>query len=167
MKRLRKIWRILGMKYELEEIKEKVNIAIDILFKNDSFLLENDVNERSISHKLAEYLQILFPKWHVDCEYNRMKSRKMDKKYITKTLNLPITNLRSEDTDAKTVYPDIVVHKRGTDSNLLAIEIKKKSNNASKDFDYKKLKAFTSQLRYTFGLFIEFDGVKVSNFEFP
>ena len=155
------------MNYNKKEIVRKICIAIELLFKNEAFLLEKDVNERSISHKLAEHIQTQFPEWHVDCEYNRMKSRKMDKKYITKTLNLPITNLRSEDTDTKTVYPDIVVHKRGTDSNLLAIEIKKKSNNASKDFDYKKLKAFTSQLRYTFGLFIEFDGVKVSNFEFP
>ena len=153
------------MKYEHEEIKKKVNIAIDILFKNDSFLLEKDVNERSISHKLAGYIQIQFPEWHVDCEYNRMKSKNMDEEYITKKLQLPINDLKSNDTNAKTVYPDIIVHKRGTENNLLAIEIKKKSNNTSKEFDHKKLNAFISQLKYTFGLFIELDVEKVSSIE--
>src|SRR4030042_3754738 len=56
--------------YEKEEIEYKIKIALGILFKNDSFLLEKDVNERSISHKLAEYLQEQFPDYDVDCEYN-------------------------------------------------------------------------------------------------
>lgn len=44
-------------KYSDEEIKEGTYVALDQLFKNDSFLLEINVHERSVAHKLAEYLQ--------------------------------------------------------------------------------------------------------------
>jgi hypothetical protein len=43
------------------EIKKNLYAAINLLFKNDSFLLKESVNERSITHKLAEYLQQQFP----------------------------------------------------------------------------------------------------------
>lgn len=58
---------------EIDQIKvhKKVEKAINILSKNDAFLLEGNVNERSISHKLAEYLQQEFNDWNVDYEYNR------------------------------------------------------------------------------------------------
>jgi len=45
------------MEYTLKDVKRKVERAIEILRKNDSFLIDNNANERSISHKLAEYLQ--------------------------------------------------------------------------------------------------------------
>ncbi len=54
------------MDYKKEEIEKKVWIAVELLFKNDAFLLENDVNERSVSHKLAEYIQTQFPEWHAN-----------------------------------------------------------------------------------------------------
>ncbi len=55
---------------EIEEIYDKLEIAIESLFSNDNWLLEKDLSERSISHKLAEYLQPLFLDYNVDCEYN-------------------------------------------------------------------------------------------------
>ncbi len=146
------------MNYSRDEIEKKVWVAIGVLFKNDAFLLENDVNERSVSHKLAEYLQKQFPDWNVDCEYNRMKNQNNDEEYITKKLNLNIENIRSDDVHAKTVYPDIIIHKRGTEHNLLVIEIKRCSNNSSKEFDSKKLEAFTTE-KYTYGLYIEFNKI--------
>ncbi len=147
------------MNYSFEEINQKVNVAIGVLFKNDAFLLENDVNERSVSHKLAEYLQKQFPDWNVDCEYNRMKNQNNDEEYITKKLKLSIEDIKSDDAHAKTVYPDIIIHKRGTEHNLLVIEIKRYSNNSSKEFDFQKLKAFTSELEYALGLYIEFNRI--------
>jgi len=41
--------------YGLWEIIKRVEIALGILRKNDSFLLEGDTSERSITHKLLEY----------------------------------------------------------------------------------------------------------------
>lgn len=149
------------MNFKIEEIKEKVNNAVNLLLKNDLFLLDKNVNERSISHKLAEYLQQQFPEYRVDCEYNRMRGENSDEDfldYVTKTLVLEIKDIKTDDVEAKTVYPDIIVHHRGTNNNLLVIEVKKKDNNASKAFDIKKLKGFIKErLGYTFGLYIEFE----------
>lgn len=55
---------------EINEIIKKIEIAIDFLFSNDLYLLERGLNERSISSKLANYLQLLFFGYNVDCEYN-------------------------------------------------------------------------------------------------
>ena len=52
------------------KVKEKVFNSIRLLIKNDFYLLEIGANERSVAHKLAEYLQQEFPNWHFDCEYN-------------------------------------------------------------------------------------------------
>jgi len=49
----------------------KINVGLNLLIENDNYLLINDVSERAITHKLAEYYQNLFPKWNVDCEYNK------------------------------------------------------------------------------------------------
>lgn len=146
------------MNFRIEQIKEKVNKAVNLLLKNDLFLLEKNVNERSVSHKLAEYLQQQFQEFSVDCEYNRMKDKNMDTEFITKKLNFDIESLISNDTTAKTVYPDIIIHHRGTGNNLLVIEVKKTINKSTKNFDFKKLNAFRSKpLQYKFGLYIEFD----------
>jgi len=149
-----------------QKIQEKVSMSCELLQKHDAFLLENNLNERSITHKLAEYLQQQFHEYHVDCEYNRIKNENMDQQYITKILNLPIENLKSDDTEAKTVYPDIIVHKRGTnDDNLLAIEVKKSTNRSTREFDFRKLLAFKTQLKYIFALFIEFDNKGIKEYK--
>jgi len=132
----------------LESIRKKVLEALCKLRTNDHYLLEAKVNERTISHKLAEYLQEEF-ELVVDCEYNRHKK---EPKRIFRELG----NINCNDTDGKTVFPDIVVHKRGTDDeNLLVIEIKKSSNPIDRDFDREKIVAFTTELDYKFGLFLE------------
>lgn len=71
---------------------------------NETYLMEIGENERSMTHKIAEYLQQEFPSWHVDCEYNRMEAD-------SKKINL--------DDKPSNVCPDIIVHQRGT-SNILS-----------------------------------------------
>lgn len=57
---------------EFKDIQSRVIYALLSLKEKDMFLLENNLNERTISHKFAEYLQAHFsPVWDVDCEYNR------------------------------------------------------------------------------------------------
>jgi hypothetical protein len=135
---------------DFETIEKKVCIALETLRRNDSFLLEANTNERTISHKLAEYLQKEFLELSVDCEYNRHESHE-------KKANLPKDGISWDDIEAKTVFPDILVHKRDTDdSNLLIIEIKKSSNKTNRQFDKNKLIAFTMEpFNYNFGLFLE------------
>jgi isocitrate dehydrogenase len=138
----------MAYNYPIDEIKKKVAVCLGIFFKNDSFLLQNDTNERTIAHKLAEYLQTEFPDWNVDCEYNR-------KGFNIKTLE----NIHecSEQRKTDRVYPDIIVHRRNKNDNLLVIEIKV---NADDYCDIEKLKKFTSsseKYKYQSGLFIRFN----------
>lgn len=64
----------MPVNYSLDEIKKRVSICLEVFHKNNSILLEIKVNERSVALKFAEYLQIEFPDWNVDCEYNRDNS---------------------------------------------------------------------------------------------
>src|SRR5438552_3902549 len=104
------------------EVKHSVHNALTNLLQNDSLLLEHNASERSITHKLAEYLQKEFAGWNVDCEYNRNRGE-------IKRVPVPRDRVRGDDLESKTVFPDIIIHKRGTDRNLLVIEVKK-SNGA-------------------------------------
>ena len=144
------------MNYNFEDIKNSLQKAIKKLKQKDCLLLKNDANERSISHKLAEYLQQEFQDWNVDCEYNRNGGEDI-LGYITKKLNLSKDEINWDDTEAKTVYPDIIIHIRNTNKNLLVIEMKKSSSSVNKKFDKEKLKKFTEKpLSYNLGAYIEF-----------
>jgi hypothetical protein len=131
------------------DVKSRLERAIKTLLDKDGPLLECDVNERSITHKLAEYLHDEFPEWDVACEYNRDEH---DAKY----LDLPVDkDISSQDTEGRTVFPDIIIHKRKTNCNLLVLEAKKTGGSPLKD--YNKLKAFKNQLRYEYAVFIRFN----------
>jgi hypothetical protein len=83
----------------------------------------------------------------VDCEYNRDR-------HETKRLRFRGPCARSSETDGSPVYPDIIVHRRGTDPNILAIEIKKSTSFVSDDCDIEKLSAFRDELGYVAALFL-------------
>ncbi|MBN2374473.1 hypothetical protein JXL19_11870 [bacterium] len=119
-----------------------------MLLEKDKEILTTDINERSITHKLAGYLEPLFVGWDVDCEYNRNHDN-------PKRLKIPRRKIPNNDTQARTVFPDIIVHKRGTDKNLLVIELKKTTSQQRDDFDLNKLKAFRNELCYKFAVFIK------------
>ena len=131
------------------EIDRKLREALKLLIKNDSYLLKNDVNERSITHMLAIYLKQMFDGWDVDCEYNRKHDNN-----IKKLLNFCPKNTSANDTDAKTVYPDIIVHRRETNNNLVVIEVKKMTNS-NNSCDIEKLKAFKRDLGYCYAYYLK------------
>lgn len=129
-------------------VKESVDKSLERLLIEDADLLEVDINERAITHKLAKYLESYFYGWNVDCEYNRNH-------YDPKRLNIQPRNIKSDDIKARTVYPDIIVHKRNTEENLLVIEFKKSNNREDEDYDLNKLQAFQEQLGYKYAAFIK------------
>ena len=134
--------------YSAKEIILKLNRALGLLYKNDAFLLKEDVNERSISHKLAEYLQKSFMDYDVDCEYNWQMDNFKDKNNKNVSFNREEEKFypksdedKIKDNNAHMVYPDIIIHKRGNNyHNLLIIEIKKSSNNGTMEREKDKLK---------------------------
>lgn len=144
------------MSYEFEDVEMKVKNSIEKLRENDSLLLQNEANEVSLSSTLFVYLKNEFKDWDVDCEYNR--------RYDGNRKKLDVS--RDEKKDISKVKPDIIVHSRETNDNLLVIEVKK-SNNTMKEilFDEKKLIKFTSkndkkvpyiEYGYAFGLSLIF-----------
>ncbi|MEW6416595.1 MAG: hypothetical protein AB1480_00525 [Nitrospirota bacterium] len=136
------------MDNEALEIIQKIKNAMDCLLRNDKFLITNDTNERTITHKLAEYLQQEFSEWNVDCEYNRHGEE-------IKKIDIPKDGINWDDIEQRTVFPDIIVHKRNTNKNIVIIEVKKSTNSISRAFDENKLKAFTTDpYNYKFGFFL-------------
>ena len=127
----------------LDALVEK---ALDILYEKDMHLIlnkalsklgrdeEHHVGERSIVFRFAHYLQNLmdesgeFEDFNLDCEYNRNGSEcKILPSWPSGT------------------YPDVIVHKRGSnDFNLMVIEFKTYWNNKIYS-DKLKLREFTDK----------------------
>ena len=127
---------------------EAVARALSELLGNDNDLLGIDANERSITFRFAMYLQQHFPDWTVDCEYNRDGT---DPKRLGHLELYP----DSEDDEAKTVFPDVIVHRRGTRNNYLVLEFKKSTSRVDRQIDLRKLQGYKQQLGYEHALFVE------------
>lgn len=123
--------------------------ALTTFLEDNAYLLQMDANERSVTHRFAMHLQQQLPKLHVDCEYNRdgVNPKRISHFYLDPT---------SEDTEAKTVFPDVIAHIRDSKENYLVIEVKKTTNTVSRDIDFAKLRGYKGDLNYRFALFIEF-----------
>ena len=141
-----------------EKLMHLVNKALDRLYLNEDYIFKNDSSERNMVFHFAKYLSLElfnsdFNAFNIDCEYNR---NKLSKNGI-KTIKYNIKN------QERRVFPDLIIHKRGTnEKNILAIEFKKWNNKNKKNIEYdiEKLKAFTSQngtYKYKLGLFICFE----------
>ena len=113
---------------ESDNIPAKVNKAIKNCLSIESKLLDLAVNERSVTHKVAEYLQKEFTNYDVDCEYNKDGH---DGKKILSGLDKCKKGPTTNDEDGRTVYPDIIIHKRDSSTNLVVIEAKKSTNSSS------------------------------------
>ena len=135
-----------------KEIENKLENARNKFLKNDKYLLNVKANERSMTHKLAEYLQQEFQEWNVDCEYNKDKEE-VKRLYRSDQNNrlIPVN-----------VYPDIIVHKRMMEeSNLLVIEAKKSSHSKkSIKEDVEKLSLFMQQFNYKYAVQLTFNITK-------
>src|SRR5712671_4196313 len=113
----------------------KVVSALAEFYARETHLLEKDLGERTLTHRLAVHLEKQFSGWQVDCDYNRLGER---------TLRLPHgTIVSTDDHLGKSIYPDIVVHQREIPNNLLAVEVRKASNHQPVEHDQHKLQALT------------------------
>jgi hypothetical protein len=145
------------------DAKRLVERAVQELFQRDANFPDG-VNERSITHRLAIYIEEElratgdgFPHLSVDCEYNRFRED------VPKRLKgvYGEGDGGAGDTEATTVYPDIIVHQRGNDDdNRIIIEVKVKgrpNGGEGAARDRKKLELYRSQLKYQHALFILLD----------
>ncbi len=145
-----------------KEIETALEYALTTLKVRDNALIKSGVNERTLTHLLATYLANEFKDYDVDCEYNRMW---LDGREVAKIINIPrgmeeMTEVF--DTEAKTVFPDVIVHDRKNQNNNLLVVEAKKSSNKEWQADFDKLNGFMSGLNdggrgYKFSAFVMFD----------
>lgn len=202
------------------EYKRIIIRTLKIFLKEDSYLSDVDANERSQTHKIAEYLQQILPEYNVDCEYNRnLRQEKtlnffeivnkikdflrnnsssnelvahkkttalkllnmiMQENFIADESNNPQTQDgnnyvgyltltdESQNKYIKRVFPDIIAHLRGTNTNKIVIEAKKAGYKHPEAilFDRVKLGLFTKrngQFDYDIGFFITLPNKKITN----
>jgi hypothetical protein len=150
--------------YTFEEINSIVTTAYEKVCTKDTDLLFIGANERSLTHRMAVYLEPSFPEWNVDCEYNRADRLPKRLHYLGGT--------HSKDGDR--IFPDIIVHKRQGDKNLLVIEAKTTENNelhkeGSCLCDRCKLEAYVNELgyQYAFSLIFPIKGNKTGSGIYP
>lgn len=139
--------------------------AIQMLFQNDSFLLENKVHEIAINHRIAIYLEQLLSnsilltenQLSVDIEYNRELYEDI------RSMEFECQNIWENEVtywEEKNVRPDIVVHHReSNEHNILWIEVKLGEDIEICEFD--KVKAYHAcwQLNFQYAVAILIDYV--------
>ena len=113
----------------------KVVTALQAFYAHEAFVLEKDLGERTLTHRLSVHCEKQFAGWEVDCDFNGLGER---------TLRLPHgTIISTDDHLGKSVNPDIVVHQCEIPNNLLAIEVRKAGNHHPLEHDQHKLRALT------------------------
>lgn len=147
---------------DLNILKRIILIALKEFLRKDSMLLELNVREEAVSHRVAFYLEQaleqkkddlsfdseIIESLVVDCEYDKHRD-------VEKILDGLIEKYPKKPTEE--VRPDIVLHKRSSDINLVVIEIKKEKSD-NKQYAKDKVLAFVeSSYKYKLGIYIEFN----------
>ena len=116
----------------LNLLDKLLDSALDELYEKDCYLLEHDVHERTIVFRFGHYLQNLmdatdeFQNFNLDFEYNR--NGRQPKRIPANPRN--------------GAFPDLIIHRRGSNQcNLLIMEFKPPWNTDTED-DCKKLQQF-------------------------
>lgn len=152
----------------------------EIVCQNSSlecYLIKNKIHEQSIAYKIAYNLEKYLThrdttnqdNLSLDVEYNKAFKRQ------EQTNDLKRSNcsekfdkckdciLKSTVCNGKNYFrPDIIIHSRGTDNNILIIECKKAQTTNGKKVknDFNKIKAFTCEkgnFKYKIGVSIVFN----------
>lgn len=121
-----------------ESIKSNIRDAIKKFIKKDKdSLTKINVHEAAISHRIAVYLEPLFPKSEIDCEYNKHHDG------------------TPKQSGGKKIRPDIIIHNRLGWDAIAIFEIKKSGPDAKLGMgDIQKLKKAQKKLKYKIGVYI-------------
>lgn len=150
----------MGVKIIKTQIQRNIEKALHNLYEKDIYLIENNVNERTITNKLSLYLINEFQDWDVDIEYNRVGDDPKKIHEIERIIMEEIfqKGLQDHFNEKMNVLPDIIVHKRGTRNNLVVLELKKWYSSTQEDaIDRIKLKCYLKEraLSYEYAVFIK------------
>lgn len=136
------------------EIRKRFDCALRNFYRKEAKLVEYKVSERALTHKLAEHLQKLFPRHNVDCEYNKVGDGDPKRLYLLMMGGAPECPRDCDrcPNNKCVIFPDIIVHRRGTEDNLLVIEAKTAWCRRSLERDHEKLSALTASGQYHYQL---------------
>ena len=135
-----------------DAIFELLQTAVAVFYKRDKKLVEIGGLERTCASRIAGYLQRLLDIYgydndclSVDCEYG--KATDNSGKELIKYLGCNNAYAASDEKKGR-VFPDIIVHTRGThENNMLVIELKGYWHNDDDwTHDENKLKIFTNKI---------------------
>ena len=123
-------------KIENEKLKKLLEQALDMFYSGDAEeILPKEGVERACVFHIGIYMQYLMNgydylrKFNLDCEYNKLGD---------------IPKKMYEFEDGNGIQPDLIIHQRNTDNNVMVIEFKGYWNKKYIDNDIKKLKYLTS-----------------------
>lgn len=136
-------------------VERALILGLKRVLSDDLVLLQDRTGERCIAHRLAAYLDREFRGWHVDCEFNRYGAE--GERVTKRVLATEALTESREGQGSVDITPDIIVHRRRTAFNLIAIEVKP-SDSRGLAKDRAKLQAYLTDnpLRYAFAALVVF-----------
>lgn len=130
-----------------ETVKKNIENALELVYQVDSYLIQHNAHEQSISARLAFHLQHLFPEWDVDVEYSRQGEGCDPKK----------------DSEEQNRKPDVIIHKRGSvGPNLVIMLVKCEWNTQDRSNDEFVLSSLKERHNYENAFLIE---IKKNDFD--
>ena len=139
--------------------------------KNDYNLIINSVHEQALAHRIAHYLEnkleytIKTNGLSIDCEYNKRIDNQQESHTkitfcdnccndhcIVKNNSDNINIIKTSRGNTRQYRPDIILHVRNTDINILACEMKISELTYKKKIktDFLKLKAYTCEDNFNY-----------------
>ena len=139
--------------------KKKLHAAVSDLYKNDELILSQKyhMRENTITHRLAVYLEDHFQEdgYVVDIEYNRMQRFYQGVGEDVSILLAEKLKGGAVSNKENLINPDIVVHKRDTNDNLVEIEVRRAWDHDQALYDLRKVNEYMKILRYRYGVYLE------------
>lgn len=152
-----------------DEIIKIIEHSLNKMYVTEEFILKNDINERCLVTVFRDYLlkEESFNGYSVDTEYNRKGDATKNmlvlfnkyKENLQDSMPLTLTQYNALCKNGwlnKLINPDLIIHERGEQKNLIVFEFKKSTSTCDTRFDDIKLKYFKNSYGYKFAFFIQF-----------
>lgn len=133
------------LSHEMEEIQ----VSLGAVYKYEYRLIEQHCHELNIVGAFYHYFRSMFEKrfctYCIDMEYSRMGMRNVPKEIhaFTGEGNCPFCHERH----GRRIRSDFIIHKPGTDKNLLVIEFKGEWSSGCLEWDERKLCELTKSIK--------------------
>ena len=148
--------------YYFDAISDVVAKSVSKLLQQDKYLCDINAHEIAINHRIAIYLEEILNYYgvletenlSVDIEYNRISNVNNPSSILENKTQFEINCVdhnNNEFLKQKIVRPDIIIHERDRENNVLWIEIKIGDDTLLCEEDIAKAYYACTQLRFKYG----------------